>query len=109
MRFVKGNENTEAGVMPSDELLRTMGRFNEELQKAGVQVDLSGPQHISKCGGFLRLMTSRRARRSNEPANSRTSSRKSRDAAARMSILGFVVRRTGRKFILVKGDQTCDS
>ena len=39
MRFmviVKANQDTEAGVMPSTELLTAMGRFNEEMVKAGV-------------------------------------------------------------------------
>ena len=39
MRFmviVKADKNSEAGVMPSTELLAAMGRFNEELVKAGV-------------------------------------------------------------------------
>ncbi len=39
MRFmilVKANEDTEAGVLPSAELLREMGKYNEELVKAGV-------------------------------------------------------------------------
>ena len=39
MRFmviVKGDKNTEAGVMPSTELLTAMGAFNEQMVKAGV-------------------------------------------------------------------------
>jgi hypothetical protein len=39
MRFmviVKANKDSEAGVMPSTELLAAMGRFNEELVKAGM-------------------------------------------------------------------------
>src|SRR5260221_12501870 len=39
MRFmviVKADKNSEAGVMPSTELLTAMGKFNEELVKAGV-------------------------------------------------------------------------
>ena len=39
MRFmviVKASKDTEAGVMPSTELLAAMGKFNEELVKAGV-------------------------------------------------------------------------
>src|ERR1700709_828354 len=39
MRFmviVKADKNSEAGVMPSTELLTAMGKFNEELAKAGV-------------------------------------------------------------------------
>jgi hypothetical protein len=39
MRFmvlVKVNEETEAGVMPSEELLAAMGKYNEDMVKAGV-------------------------------------------------------------------------
>ena len=35
MVFVKANADSEAGVMPSEEILREMGRFNEELVEAG--------------------------------------------------------------------------
>jgi hypothetical protein len=45
MRFllaVKATKESEAGVMPSQELLANMGRFNEELQKAGVLLELTG-------------------------------------------------------------------
>jgi hypothetical protein len=41
MRFmvmVKATEESEAGVMPSTEMLEAMGRYNEELVKAGVMV-----------------------------------------------------------------------
>ena len=36
MILLKANKDTEAGVMPSEELLAAMGKFNEELVKAGV-------------------------------------------------------------------------
>ncbi|UFX46574.1 YciI family protein [Bradyrhizobium sp. 41S5] len=36
MVIVKANKDTEAGVMPSTELLAAMGKFNEEMVKAGV-------------------------------------------------------------------------
>jgi hypothetical protein len=42
MMIVKANEDSEAGRMPSEELLSAMGKYNEELMKAGVLVDLSG-------------------------------------------------------------------
>ncbi|HYD05735.1 MAG TPA: YciI family protein [Reyranella sp.] len=45
MRFmilVKANEDSEAGVMPTTELLAEMGKFNEELVKAGVMLDGDG-------------------------------------------------------------------
>lgn len=48
MMIVKGNKDTEAGVMPTDEGIARMGKFNEELMKAGVLVDLSGLQPTSK-------------------------------------------------------------
>jgi hypothetical protein len=41
MRFmvlVKANKDSEAGVMPSEQLLRDMGNFNEQLVKAGVML-----------------------------------------------------------------------
>lgn len=51
MRFmviVKANKDSEAGVMPSQELLTAMGNFNEELVKAGVLVAAEGLQPSSK-------------------------------------------------------------
>ncbi len=38
MVMVKATKNSEAGKMPSQELLAEMGRFNEELVKAGVML-----------------------------------------------------------------------
>jgi hypothetical protein len=51
MRFmviVKADKNSEAGVLPSQELLAEMGRFNEELVKAGVMLAGEGLQASSK-------------------------------------------------------------
>src|ERR1700760_65432 len=51
MRFmvmVKATEESEAGQMPSQEMLAEMGRFNEELVKAGVMVAGEGLQPSSK-------------------------------------------------------------
>jgi hypothetical protein len=48
MMIVKGNKDTEAGVMPSEELIAKMEKYNEDLQKAGVLLDLSGLQPTSK-------------------------------------------------------------
>jgi len=42
MVFVKGGEEYEAGAMPSEQELREMGKFNEELVKAGVMLDGDG-------------------------------------------------------------------
>jgi hypothetical protein len=38
MVFVKASKESEAGVMPSRQLLEEMGKFNEELVKAGVML-----------------------------------------------------------------------
>ncbi len=48
MMIVKANKDSEAGKMPGEELLMAMGKYNEELMKAGVLVDLSGLQSSSK-------------------------------------------------------------
>ncbi|MEH2624363.1 hypothetical protein V1292_002418 [Bradyrhizobium sp. AZCC 1719] len=51
MRFmviVKASKDTEAGVMPSTELLTAMGKFNEELVKAGVMEAGEGLHPTSK-------------------------------------------------------------
>ncbi|HEU4797520.1 MAG TPA: YciI family protein [bacterium] len=51
MRFMillKADKNTEAGVMPSEELLTEMGKFNEELVKAGVMLAGEGLHPSSK-------------------------------------------------------------
>ena len=48
MMIVKASKDSEAGKMPSEELLSAMGKYNEELQKAGVLLDGSGLQPSSK-------------------------------------------------------------
>ena len=51
MRFmiiVKGNKDTEAGVMPEESLLAEMAQYHEELVKAGALLDASGLQPTSK-------------------------------------------------------------
>jgi len=51
MRFmvmVKATKESEAGVMPSEQLLREMGEFNEQLVKAGVMVAGEGLHPSSK-------------------------------------------------------------
>jgi hypothetical protein len=51
MRFmvmIKADKNSEAGVMPSKELLAEMGRYNEELVRAGVLLAAEGLQPSSK-------------------------------------------------------------
>ena len=48
MVIVKANQNTEAGIMPSTDILTAMGKFNEELVKAGVLLAADGLQASSK-------------------------------------------------------------
>src|SRR6476646_4972558 len=51
MRFmvmIRADKNTEAGVMPSEQLLTEMGKYNEELVKAGVMLAGEGLQPSSK-------------------------------------------------------------
>lgn len=51
MRFmviVKATKDSEAGVMPSEELLVAMGKFNEELVKAGIMLQGDGLQPSAK-------------------------------------------------------------
>ena len=46
--FVKATKDSEAGVMPSEEMLGAMAKFNEEMVKAGVMLDGNGLQPSSK-------------------------------------------------------------
>jgi hypothetical protein len=48
MVIVKANKDSEAGVMPKQKLLEEMGKFNEELVKAGVMLAGDGLQPSSK-------------------------------------------------------------
>ena len=51
MRFmviVKADKNSEAGIMPSREILEAMGKYNEELVKAGVMLAGEGLHPTSK-------------------------------------------------------------
>jgi hypothetical protein len=48
MMIVKTNKDSEAGQMPSEELLSAMGKYNEQLMQAGVLVDLAGLHPSSK-------------------------------------------------------------
>ena len=48
MVLVKANKDSEAGVLPSRELLTAMGKFNEELAKAGVLLAAEGLHPSSK-------------------------------------------------------------
>lgn len=48
MVIMKADKDTEAGVMPSEELLTAMGNFNEELVKAGIMLAGEGLHPSSK-------------------------------------------------------------
>ena len=48
MAIVKATKDSEAGVMPSEEGLSAMAKFNEEMVKAGVMLDGNGLQASSK-------------------------------------------------------------
>jgi hypothetical protein len=48
MVFVKANTDSEAGVLPSREILTEMGKYNEELVKAGVMLAGEGLHPSSK-------------------------------------------------------------
>jgi len=57
MRFmiiVKATKDSEAGVMPSEQLLTEMGKFNEELMKAGIMLAGDG-LHPSSKGARVRF------------------------------------------------------
>ncbi|WP_437765137.1 YciI family protein [Sorangium sp. So ce281] len=62
MRFmilIKATKDSEAGVMPSEQLLTEMGKFNEELVKAGVMVAGEG-LHPSTKGARIRFSGDKR-------------------------------------------------
>jgi hypothetical protein len=48
MMIVKASKESEAGVMPDEKILADMARYNEELVKAGVLLELSGLKPSSK-------------------------------------------------------------
>ncbi|HEY0875645.1 MAG TPA: YciI family protein [Vicinamibacterales bacterium] len=48
MVIVKATKNSEAGVMPSEQMLSEMGKYNEELVKAGIMVAGEGLHPSSK-------------------------------------------------------------
>lgn len=62
MRFmiiIKASQDSEAGVMPSNELLTAMGNYNEELAKAGILVAGEG-LHPSSKGARVRFSGDKR-------------------------------------------------
>jgi hypothetical protein len=59
MIIVKATKDSEAGVMPSEQLLAEMGRYNEELAKAGVLLAGEG-LHPSSKGARVKFSGSKR-------------------------------------------------
>ena len=62
MRFmiiVKASKDSEAGVMPSEQILSEMGKFNEELAKAGVLLAAEG-LHASSTGARVTFSGTKR-------------------------------------------------
>ena len=62
MRFmvlVKADKNSEAGVLPDEKILTAMGKYNEELVKAGVLLAAEGLQPSSK-GAKVKLSGTKR-------------------------------------------------
>ena len=59
MVIVKANKDTEAGVMPSEQLLKEMGDYNEELVNAGIMLAGEG-LHPSSKGARIQFSGTRR-------------------------------------------------
>src|SRR5437773_6936530 len=59
MMIVKANKDSEAGVLPSKELIEAMGKFNEEMVKAGVMLAGEGLQASAK-GARVKFSGSKR-------------------------------------------------
>jgi hypothetical protein len=59
MVIVKASKESEAGIMPSEKLLREMGNFNEELVKAGIMQAGEG-LHPSSKGARVRFSGTKR-------------------------------------------------
>ena len=59
MVIVKATKNSEAGMMPSEQLLAEMGKYNEELVKAGIMLAGDGLQPSRK-GKRIRFSTGKR-------------------------------------------------
>lgn len=61
MAIVKANKDTEAGVMPSSQMLEEMGKFNEEMVKAGVMLAGEGLHPSSKGAARVRFSGDKRS------------------------------------------------
>jgi hypothetical protein len=54
MMLVRADKTSESGTLPDEKILAAMGKYNEEMQKAGVLLDLSG-LHPSQRGARVRF------------------------------------------------------
>ena len=54
MMIIKGNKQSESGALPDEKLIADMGKYNEEMAKAGVLLDLTGLHPTSK-GALVKL------------------------------------------------------
>jgi len=59
MVIVKASKESEAGKMPSEEMLAAMGKFNEEMVKAGIMLDAAGLKATSQ-GARIRFSGDKR-------------------------------------------------
>jgi len=60
MVLVKADKSTEAGILPDEKLLSEMGKFNEELVKAGIMLEGEGLRPSSK-GARVRFSGTKRS------------------------------------------------
>jgi hypothetical protein len=60
MMLLKASKDSEAGMLPSAELISEMGKYNEELIRAGVLIDGAGLQASSK-GARVRFVGNKRS------------------------------------------------
>ncbi len=58
--LVKANAKTEAGALPNEQMLSEMGKYNEELVKAGIMLDGQG-LHPSSRGARIKFSGTRRS------------------------------------------------
>jgi len=63
MVIVKANKDSEAGALPDGKMLAEMGKFNEELVKAGVMLAGEGPAELEGCARSIHRRKADRNRR----------------------------------------------
>jgi hypothetical protein len=73
MMIVKASKESEAGVLPSKELVAAMGKFNDEMIKAGVMLAGEGLHPSSKGARIAYRVTSARSRMDRSPSRESSS------------------------------------